>query len=95
METARVVIEDLERGATSFHVRVRCDSHLFKFALARTALVSSRKCDCSVKMRTDRGCTPITFVCRRSQGERAETCLAIRTVFVLTIKDLIPRLLMR
>lgn len=78
METARVVMEDLERGAASFHVR---DFHLFKFALARTALVSSRKCDFPVKMRTDRGCTPITFVWRRSQGERAETCLAIRFLY--------------
>lgn len=81
METARVVMEDLERGAASFHVR---DSHLFKFALARTALVSSRKCDFPVKMRTDRGCTPITFVWRRSQGERAETCLAIRFLYWLS-----------
>lgn len=71
-------MEDLERGAASFHIR---DSHLFKFALARTALVSSRKCDFPVKMRTDRGCTPITFVWRRSQGERAETCLAIRFLY--------------
>lgn len=71
-------MEDLERGVASFHVR---DSHLFKFALARTALVSSRKCDFPVKMRTDRGCTPITFVWRRSQGERAETCLAIRFLY--------------
>lgn len=71
-------MEDLERGAASFHVR---DSHLFKFALVRTALVSSRKCDFPVKMRTDRGCTPITFVWRRSQGERAETCLAIRFLY--------------
>lgn len=33
-------LKDLEKRITNFHVRVHCDFHLFKFALARSALVN-------------------------------------------------------
>lgn len=33
-------LKDLEKRITSFHVRVHCDFHLFKFALARSVLVN-------------------------------------------------------
>lgn len=42
-------LKDLEKRITSFHVRVHCDFHLFKFALARP-----RQCNSPVKSQTQK-----------------------------------------